>query len=103
MCSTELSENIGFAHGYVLEILHKAITSDSSTSKSEPDDVIQRILDIVSRKEGVTGLSEISGILHMNKHYICHLFKDKTGITLSDYISEKLFEKCSNTMGEEQD
>ena len=99
LCCTELSENIGFAHGYVLEILHKAITSDSSTSKNEPDDVIQRILDIVSRKEGVTGLSEISGILHMNKHYICHLFKDKTGITLSDYISEKLFEKCVRLLG----
>ena len=94
LCSTKRSENIGFAHGYILEILHKASVLSASNEKNENNGIIQDILDIISEKDGVTGLSEISSALHMNKYYVCHLFKEKTGITLSDYISEKVYEKC---------
>ena len=94
LCSSGKKENSGFAHGYILEILHKAFLSESSYKNKGKDDVIQKILDIISEKDGITNLSEISEILHMNKYYVCHLFKDKTGINLSNYISEKLYERC---------
>lgn len=29
----------------------------------------------------------------MNKHYICHLVKEKTGKNLTEYISDKVLEK----------
>ena len=54
---------------------------------------IQKMLDIINEKEGLTSLDEISKALYMDKHYLCHLFKSKTGITLSAYLSDKVYEK----------
>lgn len=34
-------------------------------------------------------LDELARIFFMNKYYLCHLFKDETGITISDYIALK--------------
>lgn len=99
LCSSQNSTNAGFAHGYILEILHLASSLSASTKQPvESDTVIQKILDFIARKNGLTSLSELSTMLHMNKYYVCHLFKDKTGMTLSDYLAEKRFEKCSSLL-----
>lgn len=51
-------------------------------------------MSIISEKKGITSLNEISEALHMNKYYVCHMFKNKTGHSLSDYLSEKLYENA---------
>ena len=51
------------------------------------------MLDIINEKDGITSLNEISKILFINKHHLCRLFKEKTGTTLTTYLSDKIFEK----------
>lgn len=95
LCTTQNPINAGFAHGYILEILHLAASlAVISKPSAESDTMIQKILDFISKADGLTSLSELSAMLHMNKYYVCHLFKDKTGMTISDYLAEKRFEKC---------
>jgi len=83
----------GLANGYMLELVHWIHLNSNTRTHGERDTTIQKILNIIAEKEGITSLSEISGMLHMDKYYICHLFKDKTGRNLSDYLSDKVYEK----------
>ena len=94
LCSTGKVQNIGFAHAYVTELIHLIYRDSETKASDENKNTIQKMLDIISLKEGITSLSEISEILHMDKYYLCHLFKQKTGITLSQYLSDKVFQKC---------
>ena len=54
---------------------------------------MSRILSIIAETDGQTSLHEISEQLSLNRYYLCHLFKSRTGITLSEYIAEKRYEK----------
>ncbi len=95
LCSSGKKEDIGFAHGYVTELLHLAYSlSDVRHRSNAKDTLLQQILNIIIEKNGITSLSEISDTLHMNKYYLCHTFKKKTGITLTDYLSEKIYERA---------
>ena len=51
------------------------------------------MLDVINEKEGLTSLDEIAKILYMDKHYLSHPFKAKTGVTLCAYLSNKVYEK----------
>ena len=93
LCNSKIKQNIGFAHGYITELIHWIYTNSQSKTSNENKNTIQKILDIINEKDGLTSLNEISKILYMDKHYLCHLFKHKTGTTLSCYLSDKIFEK----------
>lgn len=93
LCNSRKPENIGFAHGYLTKLIHWIYSNSETKKTNDNKNTIQKILDIINEKEGHTSLDEISSILHMDKYYLCHLFKQKTGTTLSSYISDKIFEK----------
>ena len=93
LCSSAKEENIAFAHGYITELLHLISSYSATESGNEKRDTFQKMLDIINKKDGLTSLDEISKALYMDKHYLCHLFKQKTGTTLSEYLSDKIFEK----------
>lgn len=82
----------GFAHGYLIELLYWVCSNSNKASQYPQNTSIQKILSIISDKQGVTTLNEISELLHMNKFYICHMFKSKTGRKLSDYLSDKIYD-----------
>ena len=86
-------EDIAFAHGYITELIHWIYLNSETKSHTERKDTFQKMLDIINGKGGMTSLDEISKILYMDKHYLCRLFRQKTGTGLSDYLSDKLFEK----------
>ncbi len=92
LCESKKKENIAFAHGYLTELIHW-IYSNATTESQKKKDTFQKMLDIINQKDGLTSLDEISRILYMDKHYLCHLFKKKTGITLSDYIADRVFKR----------
>ncbi len=94
LCTLGSPESIGFAHGYVTQLIHWIYSNASVGVPDEKKNTIQKMLDVINEKEGLTSLSEISEILHMDKYYLCHIFKQKTGTTLSAYLSDKVFEKC---------
>ena len=86
-------ENIGFAHGYVTNLIHWIYSNCTNKKVDESKSTIQKMLDIINEKEGLTSLDEIAKSLYMDKHYLSHLFKSKTGITLSAYLADKVYEK----------
>jgi len=83
---------IGFAHGYIIELLHWVVTNANGAKQHTQDETIQKILSIISENKGLISLNQISEMLHLNKFYVCHMFKSKTGRNISDYISDKRFE-----------
>lgn len=96
LCGTNKKENQGFACAQVLELMHFIFLKLKEENKETGTvNHISEALNIIAEKNGVTTLSEISNILHVNKYYLCHLFKNETGITLSEYLAEKRYEKCT--------
>ncbi len=91
--NSEKKEDIAFAHGYITELIHWVHINSDNKKTDMHKSTIQKMLDIINEKDGVTSLDEISKILYMDKFYLCHLFKDKTGTTLSGYLSDKIYEK----------
>lgn len=91
--SSEKKEDLAFAHGYITELIHWIYINLDDKKTDIHKSTIQKMLDIINEKNGITSLDEISKILYMDKFYLCHLFKDKTGTTLSSYLSDKIFEK----------
>lgn len=99
LVSCAQTESTGFAHGYIVELLHW-IYSQKDGGRYWHDTTIQKVLNIISDKKGITSLDEISKTLHMNKFYVCHMFKNKTGRNISDYISDKRFENAIKMLKE---
>ena len=93
LCTSGNDENIAFAHGYITELIHCIFENSDTKLSDKKRDTFQKMLDIITEKDGLTSLDEISKILYMDKHFLSHLFKQKTGATLSSYLSEKVFEK----------
>ena len=94
ICNLQADDNIetkGFINGYLIELIHWFYLHKDTLKNYNHNKTIQKILDFIASKNGVTSLNEISDTLYMNKYYICHLFKDKTGYKLSDYLSDKLY------------
>lgn len=98
LCASKEKENIAFAQGYITELLHLLYLNIDADKPNGSNDTFQKILNVINEKEGLTSLSEISQLLHIDKHYLCRLFKKRTGTKLSDYLSEKVFEKCRNLL-----
>lgn len=99
LCSSEKKENIAFAHGYITELIHWLYLNSETKAHGETKDTFQKMLDIINEKDGITSLHEISGILHVDKYYLCRMFKEKTGTKLSSYLSDKVFEKSRKLLG----
>jgi len=93
LCSSGKPENIAFAHGYVTELIHWIYSHCRDDKTNESKSTLQKMLDIINARDGLTSLAEIAKALYMDKHYLCHYFKSKTGITLSAYLSDKVYEK----------
>lgn len=81
----------GFAYGYIIELIHWIYSQKDSGKQNVMNTTVQKVIDYVSLKSGITTLNEISRELYMNKFYICHIFKEKTGYNLSDYIADKKY------------
>ena len=94
LCRDGKEEKRGFAHQHIIglmEWLNGQIGQEPSAERSE---TVQRILNVIEDKGGLTNLTEISRTLYLDKYYLCHLFREKTGMTLSAYLSEKIYEKA---------
>ena len=53
-------------------------------------DIIDKILSYINDNiSGKLSLDDISKSLHVDKYYMCHYFKDKTSMTVMDYIADR--------------
>jgi AraC-like DNA-binding protein len=60
---------------------------------------VEQILSIINRsyKEDID-LDYLSNCININKHYMCHCFKDVTGYTISAYIQHKRMEEAKKLL-----
>lgn len=59
---------------------------NSRTSIDVP--ALNPVMDyIADNLTSITGLDDIASALHLNKNYLCGLFKRKTGMTVSSYVN----------------
>ena len=71
-----------------------AIANHSNTAHDDPVDssneMIDQILSYINEHimEELT-LDVLSRELHLDKYYLCHYFKDKTSLTVMEYITER--------------
>lgn len=98
LLSSKEQENIAFAHGYITELIHWLYINSQTKSQTENKDTFQKMLSVINEKDGVTSLVQISKALHLDKHYLCRLFKEKTGVKLSEYLADRVFKKTCNLL-----
>lgn len=92
-CSEKTKNGLSIAHGYIIELIHLIHKNSNDSDSQDGRSVLSRILEMIAESDNVISLEKISKTLHFNKCYISHMFKEKTGMSLSDYISEKTYEK----------
>jgi len=92
-CSSKTKDGLSLAHAYIIELFHLIYQNSNNFYSQDERSVLSRILEMITENDGVISLEEISKRLHFSKYYISHMFKEKTGISLTSYISEKIYEK----------
>lgn len=98
LCGTKRKEMIAKAHAGIIELIYRINSSLSSKPLAEEKSTLQKMLDVINKTDGVISLEQISKTIYMNKHYLSHLFKEKTGITLNEYLSNKVYERICNLL-----
>ena len=98
LCTSGKKEDIAFANGYVMELMHFVYSNSQTMLQNKNEDTFHKMLSVINEKDGITSLSEIGELLHIDKYYLCRLFKKKTGVTLSAYLSDKVFEKSRSLL-----
>ena len=98
LCNSGKKEDLTFATAYVTQLLHWIYMNSKINVNSNNNDTFQKMLSIINAKDGITSLGELSQDMHLDKHYLCRLFKERSGMTLSQYLAEKSFEKSRNLL-----
>lgn len=93
LCNSGKKEDLIFATAYVTQLIHWIYQHSRVKSSNDDKDTFQKMLSIINESGGMTSLSELSLKLHLDKHYLCRLFKERSGVNLSKYLAEKTFEK----------
>ncbi len=81
----------------VNEAMELEMKADGSAEENRTIERIKKYLDENYTSE--LNLDELARIFFMSKYYLCHLFKEETGITVSDYISLKRIAAVREHMG----
>ncbi len=102
----EERDNTDTAHNYILAakkfeiiaLLYRMGLLSDNSSDSLDDKNVRRIMPIVELIDknyaSIVSLDDISEVLHMNKNYICKIFKIATGKTTMDYLNFVRIEKA---------
>lgn len=71
----------------VFELLHLC-TAQMQVQKGEASGTVADVVGFIhERLETGVALSDVADALHVNKHYLCRLFKAETGMTVGAYIN----------------
>lgn len=73
---------------FALAVNDAAKQALQSESSDEENPIISKIKAYVNENyTGKLNIDELAGVFHMSKYYLCHIFKEATGITIFDYIA----------------
>lgn len=82
----------------VFELLHfctAQMDEGGSKYRGTVADVVRFVHEHLS--EGIT-LADVAQALHVNKHYLCRLFKRETGMTVGEYINSARIAKAKHLL-----
>ncbi|WP_240417328.1 AraC family transcriptional regulator [Paenibacillus periandrae] len=66
---------------------------------SQKQSSVRRVLHFINQNYTETfSLDELSKVLHLNKYYICHSFKEATGYTVNNYLIRKRIEEAKKML-----
>ncbi|MFY4773710.1 AraC family ligand binding domain-containing protein [Metabacillus sp. RGM 3146] len=102
-------EAVGYlqlTEAYLMQLLIKiyrkskeAIYSSREIQYSQKERHVRHILNFINNhfRENLN-LDQIANVLHVNKHYICHCFKEVTGFTINKYLANRRIEEAKNLL-----
>ena len=99
LCSSNKVGDLAYAKGYVLAILHFASRAEDPPAFAE-DAFLKEVLSSIAK--GSRSLEDIAHELSYNKYYLCHRFKQKTGLTLTEYLSEKRYGQALSLLADKE-
>ena len=93
--------NIVLLRCVITELIYMLVKSERSAYdkayKNEyVGDIIAYIMDNIDKKLSLDGIAEH---MHINKQYMCTMFKKHTGITINDYIVKKRLKRVMEIYG----
>ncbi len=74
--------------------------SDDLTDKKEPTDIINTIKRIVNEHLANVTLESVSKEIYLNPFYISKLFKQKTGMNFTDYVTKCRMKKAAHLLND---
>ncbi|MBQ7839858.1 MAG: AraC family transcriptional regulator [Lachnospiraceae bacterium] len=92
------------ARGYFLGLLGELLPAMTLSQKSSSHDSIKSILTYCSDKYlEPLSLDTLAEDLHLNKYYISHIFKERMGISFTDFINALRVEHACSLLEEHSD
>jgi len=82
------------------EFLHVLNSIDSFEAFNTQNPIIQKTIDYIDENyASINNLDELSNTLNYTKSYLCSIFKEKTGMTISHYLNTKRIERVKMLYG----
>lgn len=87
--------NINEYHHWIISVTEKIIQYIINKKLCKNSDIIERVKEyVIGNINGDLSLNAIAEKIFMSAPYLSRIFKEETGVTFSDYITEKRFEKA---------
>ncbi|MDP4091681.1 MAG: response regulator, partial [Bacillota bacterium] len=99
-CFTKVSCMDGLREIFVSDIRQLGDRVKSITFRSDYGSMIlQASTYVLENVDSEINLSMIAASLHLNKNYLCEIFKQKTGVSLLEYITKVKMERAKVLLG----
>ena len=102
-CFYNAFKNKADATVIMLELLKIILLARENDSAVMPHDtgIIGRTIEYIDKNLSEnTGSAQIAKYLHISKYHLCHVFKEKTGMTISEYTLEKRLAESKKLLAE---
>lgn len=91
---------------YFLQLLLKIYRAANSldvrtkpVSISQKEINVQQVLKLINEHfQDDLSLDDMAGAVHLNKHYMCHCFKDVTGMTVTQYLAKRRVDEAKKML-----
>ncbi|WP_270167312.1 AraC family transcriptional regulator [Paenibacillus sp. SYP-B4298] len=71
----------------------------TAPAQSQKESNVSRILMYLNQNYRSTiSLEELSAAMHLNKYYMCHCFKEVTGISINNYVTRKRIDEAKKLL-----
>ncbi|AIQ53764.1 helix-turn-helix transcriptional regulator [Paenibacillus sp. FSL R7-0331] len=96
---TDSSNRIFIYLAEILDILNQSKSAPRTAQTTASPDQIDLILSYINQNYAtIRKIEEIAGQFYISKYYLCHIFKEATGLTLVHYINNIRIQHACNML-----